>query len=86
VQPSDFSRFDWIIAMDRHNLRTLEGLRPPEFGGHLSLFLTFVPELGIDEVPDPYYGGPEGFEQVLDLIERASDGLVAHLRTVVAKS
>jgi protein-tyrosine phosphatase len=86
VTASDFTRFDWIIAMDRSNLRTLENLRPPEFGGHLRLLLTFAPELGIEEVPDPYYGGPEGFEQVLDLIERASDGLVAHLRTVVAKS
>jgi protein-tyrosine phosphatase len=84
VTPSDFTRFDWIIAMDRYNLRALEDLRPPEFGGHLGLFLTFAPELGIDEVPDPYYGGPEGFERVLDLIERASDGLVAHLRPLVA--
>jgi protein-tyrosine phosphatase len=85
VVPADFARFDWILAMDRSNLRALESLRPPEYRGHLGLFLQFAPELGVEEVPDPYYGGPEGFEQVLDLIERASGGLVAHVRSVIER-
>ena len=86
VTSADFTRFAWILAMDRFNLRALEDLRPPEYRGHLGLFLEFAPELGVEEVPDPYYGGPEGFEQVLDLAERASEGLVAHIRSVIAQA
>jgi len=73
---ADFLRFDRIYAMDHMNLRVLEGLRPQEYRGILGLFLDVAPVLGVREVPDPYDGGPEGFEHVLDLIERASDALV----------
>ena len=73
---ADFLRFDRIYAMDHMNLRVLEGLRPQEYRGVLGLFLDVAPDLGVREVPDPYDGGPEGFEHVLDLIERASDALV----------
>ena len=72
----DFHRFDWILAMDRANLRDLSALRPRAFAGHLGLFLDIAPQLGLREVPDPYYGGAEGFDQVLDLIETASDALI----------
>ncbi len=66
--------------MDLRNLRDLTALRPPEYKGHLGLLLDFVPELGLREVPDPYFGGAEGFETVLELTERASAALLAHIR------
>ena len=79
VATGDFHRFGWILAMDRANLRDLSALRPRAFTGHLGLFLDVAPELGVREVPDPYYGGADGFEQVLDLIETASDALIARV-------
>jgi len=84
VRADDFERFGWIVAMDRANLRALEALRPPQYSGHLGLFLDFAPDAGIDEVPDPYYGGLEGFDRVLDLVEIASAGLVERLRRQLA--
>jgi len=80
VRQDDFERFSWILAMDRANLRELSSMRPEGFRGHLGLFLDVAPSLGVREVPDPYYGGSEGFERVLDLIEQASDALVARIR------
>ena len=80
VRRDDFTRFAWILAMDMHNLRDLVALRPPAYAGHLGLLLDFVPDVGSREVPDPYFGGPEGFEQVLDLMERASAALLARIR------
>ena len=80
VRRSDFSRFDWILAMDRANLTALKALRPPAYAGHLGLFLELAPELGIAEVPDPYYGGAPDFVRMLDLIERASEALILHLQ------
>ncbi len=80
VEATDFARFGWILAMDRAILRELEELRPGEFTGHLGLFLDLAPELGVHEVPDPYYGGQEGFERVLDLVEAASGRLIERLR------
>jgi protein-tyrosine phosphatase len=66
--------------MVRYNVRALEGGAPPHARERLRLFLEFAPEAGVSEVPDPYYGGPNGFENVLDLIEAASRGLIEHLR------
>ena len=80
VTREDFARFDFILAMDLRNLRDLQSLRPAEFAGHLGLLLDFVPELGLREVPDPYFGGAEGFEAVLELTERAADALLEHIR------
>lgn len=79
VQVVDFSRFGWILAMDDGNIRALTALQPPDFSGHLGLLLDFAPEIGLREVPDPYYGGPEGFDRVLDLIEAATAALLARL-------
>ena len=73
---SDFTRFDYILAMDHSNLDSLKSQRPADFDGVLDLFLKFAPEAGIDEVPDPYYGSGDGFNEVLDLIEAASEGLL----------
>lgn len=75
----DFSRFDLILAMDRSNLRDLQVLRPQGAVAELDLYLRRY-ALEEDEVPDPYYGGEEGFERVLDLLERAGDELLAEIR------
>lgn len=80
VEPGDFETFDLILAMDRQNLRTLERRAPAHVRERLRLFLEFAPEHGILEVPDPYYGGANGFEHVLDLIEAAAGRLCAALR------
>jgi protein-tyrosine phosphatase len=80
VTPEDFARFDFILAMDLRNLRDLKALRPVDFKGHLGLFLDFAPHVGLREVPDPYYGDADGFETVLELTERASEGLLTHIR------
>lgn len=85
VSPEDFRRFGWILAMDEANLRNLRALQPDGFGGHLGLFLDFAPQLRVREVPDPYYGGVDGFERVLDLIEAASEGLLEKLGMGVAR-
>ena len=79
VAADDFTRFGWILAMDFSNLRALEEMRPPDYGGHLGLLLDLVPGVGVREVPDPYYGSLDGFDRVLDLIELASVELVARL-------
>ena len=79
----DFARFDWILAMDSMILQRLSDLRPKTFAGHLGLFLECAPELGLRDVPDPYYGGPEKFERILDLIEPASRALLARVVSAV---
>ena len=80
VQVDDFRRFDWILAMDRHNLATLRLLRPRAYRGWLGLFLDLAPQLGVREVPDPYHGEEEDFERVLDLTERGAAALLELLR------
>jgi len=84
VSRSDFSEFDYVLAMDEANLRLLERLCPPQHAHKLRLFMEFATDPGLREVPDPYYGGAQGFEQVLDLVEQASRGLLAHLRERMA--
>jgi protein-tyrosine phosphatase len=80
VDAADFGKFGWILAMDMSNLRALEALRPAAYPGHLGLLLDLAPHSGLREVPDPYYGGREGFERVLDLVEMASAELIVRLR------
>ena len=80
VEPGDFERFDLILAMDRENLQALRRHAPPHAHERLRLFLEFAPDAVPEDVPDPYYGGPNGFEEVLDLVEAATRGLLAHLR------
>ncbi|MBB3231608.1 low molecular weight protein-tyrosine-phosphatase [Halomonas stenophila] len=75
----DFARFDYLLAMDQDNLAALEAQRPAGSEAHMGLFLDFAGLQG-RAVPDPYYGGDQGFEEVLDLVEAASLGLVAAVR------
>lgn len=78
VCADDFNEFDYILAMDENNLRDLQQLSPPKLRHKVRLFMEFAGN-NVRVVPDPYYGGPEGFEQVLNLVEEASDGLLAHI-------
>lgn len=78
VCAQDFREHDYILAMDAQNLRDLQQLRPDDFRGELALFLTYGSH-ALREVPDPYHGEHDGFEQVLDLIEDAADGLLSEL-------
>jgi protein-tyrosine phosphatase len=80
IEAADFKRFDYLLAMDTENLKALRALCPPQYAHKLGLFMEYAPELRMQEVPDPYYGGGSGFEQVLDLVEAASEGLLRHLR------
>jgi protein-tyrosine phosphatase len=80
VEPSDFTRFDLILAMDRENLAVLRRRAPEETRERVRLFLEFAPHGELQDVPDPYYGGPKGFEEVLDLVEAAARGLLNDLR------
>jgi protein-tyrosine phosphatase len=81
VEPHDFGRFDLILAMDRQNFDTLQQRAPASAHSRIRLFLEFAPDAETKEVPDPYYGGPNGFEEVLDLVEAAARGLLEHVRT-----
>jgi protein-tyrosine phosphatase len=78
--PGDFERFDWILAMDRHNLEALEPLRPREYAGYLGLFLDFAPEVAVRQIPDPYEGTASDFDRVLDLAEQGAEPLFATIR------
>jgi len=81
VRQEDYHRFDYLLAMDRSNLEWLTANRPPDARAELRLLRSFEPGAPPDaEVPDPYYGGEEGFRDVYDLCERACRGLVVHLR------
>jgi protein-tyrosine phosphatase len=80
ILPSDFATFRWVLAMDQTHLDWLARKAPPARPPAALLMAFASRHPGVDEVPDPYYGGPEGFERVLDLIEDACDGVVARLR------
>ncbi|MSO64302.1 MAG: low molecular weight phosphotyrosine protein phosphatase [Alphaproteobacteria bacterium] len=80
VKLADFETFAYIPAMDRATLRDLAALAPARHEDRVRLFLDFAPQLGLRDVPDPYYGGGQGFEQVLNLVEAAATGLLSHLR------
>jgi protein-tyrosine phosphatase len=89
VNARDFAHFDLLLAMDEANLSRLENECPddPQLKHKLKRLTEFLPpdspHAGTQAVPDPYYGGPAGFDVVLDLVEAACDGLVEHLRQVV---
>lgn len=80
TDPSDFQTYQYILAMDHANLADLKRMKPPSYKGHLGLFLDFGNNPKYREVPDPYYGGDEGFQLVLDLVESACDGLLLDIR------
>jgi protein-tyrosine phosphatase len=80
IKAADFARFDFILAMDRDNLTALDVLRPKNSSAKMGLFLEYAPELGLSEMPDPYYRDADAFERVLDLATAASRGLLLALQ------
>jgi len=76
----DIERFDYVLAMDEENFQNLMAICPSGLENKVRLFLEFAPGRPEREVPDPYFGGEQGFERVLDMIEEAANGLLAHLR------
>ncbi|MCW8923041.1 MAG: low molecular weight phosphotyrosine protein phosphatase [Gammaproteobacteria bacterium] len=80
VEVDDFDEFDYVIAMDMSNEDDLQAICPAGLEDKIHLFLKFSDNTDRKEVPDPYYGAGNGFEIVLDLIEDAADGLIAHLQ------
>lgn len=79
----DLERFDLILAMDRENLRDIEALdRQRQHRSKIRLFCDFCTEHAMYEVPDPYYGGPEDFEKVLDLMEDGCAGILRHAQSL----
>ena len=81
VTERDFEEFELVLAMDEQNREFLLEVCPAEHRHRIRLLLEFAPHLERREVPDPYYGGSTGFEQVLDLVEEAAAGLLEHLRS-----
>jgi protein-tyrosine phosphatase len=80
IRDGDFQSFDYILAMDHENLQQLTARCPGPEVERLKLLLDFAPGPDAREVPDPYYGGEDGFERALDLIEAAVDGLVLEIK------
>ena len=80
VESSDFTRFDYVLAMDKDNLAILRRLAPSGSDTQAKLFLEFARQHSEREVSDPYYGGGDGFERVLDMVEDAAQGLLQHIR------
>ena len=80
VDVADFELFDYVLAMDQENFLALSEICPREHLEKIQLFMDFAPEMRTREVPDPYYGGPSGFERVFDLVETASRALLNDIR------
>jgi low molecular weight protein-tyrosine phosphatase len=77
---TDFHRFDLILAMDQDHYSILSHMAQPSAGERLKLMMSYARRFAEKEVPDPYYGGPQGFERVLDMLEDAASGLLESLR------
>lgn len=75
VMVEDFTEFDYLLAMDEENYANMIALCPDLHQHKVKLFLDYAPHRSESEVPDPYFGGTNGFEKVLDLVEEASLGL-----------
>lgn len=85
VEVGDFRRFDRILAMDRANLGHLTRLRPADSPARVQLVMELAPDYGLDEVPDPYYGGDAGFLRVVDMLDAAAAALVRELERTAAR-
>lgn len=80
LQPEDFERFDLILAMDGDHMRILQSRCPAQYQSKLRYFTAFCSTPVERDVPDPYYGGSQGFEHVLDLVEDGCEGLMLHIQ------
>jgi len=80
VEPEDFHEFDYIVAMDQDNYMALSNVCPDALYNKLYMLMDFSPQARTREVPDPYYGGPAGFERVFDLVESGAQAFLQELR------
>jgi protein-tyrosine phosphatase len=80
VEPDDFDLFDFVVAMDQDNYMSLSEICPDQHVDKIYMFMDFADHMRTREVPDPYYGGPSGFDRVFDLVEAASEGLLQEIR------
>lgn len=71
----DFIRHDYVLAMDHSNMKDMEVMCPPALRHKLALLMSYAPQYGLDEVPDPYYGNLQGFEEIYGFIDAAVTGL-----------
>ena len=83
IQPEDFRSYDYILAMDNQNLADLQQVAPVNSTARVELLLALDEDSVVREVPDPYYGGEEGFTLAVELIESASAKLLSHIRTTL---
>lgn len=81
VRREDFHDFDLILAMDQSHYAHLSRMRPMDARAEMKLFLDYHPSEQLKDVPDPYYGGREGFERVLDMVEETNRALLTRLRS-----
>lgn len=81
VTPSDFERFDYILAMDLDNYHDLIALCPSHLQNRVHMMLSFADNTSTQEVPDPYYGGDEGFKLVYELLDDAATGLLRDVQS-----
>lgn len=80
LRKQHFDKYDYIVVMDDVNHQAVMAMCPAHCQEKVHYFMDFAPQLGIREIPDPYYGGEGGFEDVLDLVSAASAGLMAEIR------
>jgi protein-tyrosine phosphatase len=86
VSRGDFERFDLLVAMDASNFDALLRMAPAGHRSKVVLFRDFDPQSPGEDVPDPYYGGDDGFDDVLNIVTRAGEGLLAELTKRRARS
>ena len=79
LSTEDFERFDYVLVMDRHNLRTARDFAPLQRRDRIQLLLDYAPQQPLREVPDPYYGSEADFELVFELAQQAAHGLLQFL-------
>ena len=88
IELDDFSRFDLVVTRDSDNLRNVRSLAK-EAGNKATAtirpMLSYARSTQLEDVPDPYYGGEQGFEQVLDLLEDACSGLIEEIKPLVKR-
>ena len=80
TEGDDFLNYDYLVVMDQDNYHSLSAICPQGMEDKIHLFMDYAPSFRTREVPDPYYGGPSGFERVFDMVEAASQGLLDEMR------
>ncbi len=79
VDAKDLEYYDYVLAMDQDNYHGLSAICPPGLERKIGLYLDYAIDVQAREVPDPYYGGPDGFEKVFDMVQAAAEGLLADI-------